>query len=338
VIATIELSSLAPEPAAMTIGVLERNRAVLQRATRVVRAAANFAWVAAEDQPSALRGRLAPQARLLACDGADAGVVLAWSGLAAARVAAWSHEPHALLPLAERDERLVSLIGWPAFQSMPRSWEIALATRTILAPHAEPTELRDVFAGAPVAAELRPRDPRDRERVVLEVGALVERTGAGPRLAARVGEAAHELIMNATYDAPIDAHGEPSYRHDRRAHVILRDHEVPIVQFATDGMQVAVRVLDRFGRLTRDQVLASLRQGADAAHAAAAAVVDPSRGGAGLGLWRVYAAAAVTIVDVVPGYRTSVTAIFDVDVGARDARNLPPSLHVFDHGRLGSQG
>ena len=61
-IATIELSSLAPEPAAMTIGVLERNRAVLQRATRVVRAAANFAWVAAEDQPSALRGRLAPQA------------------------------------------------------------------------------------------------------------------------------------------------------------------------------------------------------------------------------------------------------------------------------------
>jgi len=103
-------------------------------------------------------------------------------------------------------------------------------------------------------------------------------------------------------------------------------------------MQVAVRVLDRFGRLTRDQVLASLRQGADAAHAAAAAVVDPSRGGAGLGLWRVYAAAAVTIVDVVPGYRTSVTAIFDVDVGARDARNLPPSLHVFDHGRLGSQG
>jgi hypothetical protein len=44
----------------MTIGVLERNRAVLHRATRVVRAASNLAWVAAEQQPAVLRDKLAP--------------------------------------------------------------------------------------------------------------------------------------------------------------------------------------------------------------------------------------------------------------------------------------
>ena len=319
----------------MTIGVLERNRAVLHRATRVVRAASNLAWVAAEAEPSVLRGKLAPGTRLLACDGADAELVLAWSGLPTARVAAWSHEPHALIALAERDERLVSLIGWPSFQSMPRSWEIALATRMILSQRSDPTELRDVFAGSPVAAELWPRDQRDRERSLAEIGALVERTGAGDRIVSRISEVAHELIMNATYDAPIDARGEPRYLHDRRAHVTLRDDEVPTVQFATDGMLIAIRVTDRFGRLTRDQVLSSLRQGSGASHAVASEVVDRSRGGAGLGLWRVYAASAVTIIDVVPGYMTSVTAVFDVDVGARDARNLPPSLHVFDHGRLG---
>ena len=44
---------------------------------------------------------------------------------------------------------------------------------------------------------------------------------------------------------------------------------------------------------------------------------------------------AVTIVDVLPGHSSTVTAVFDVDVGARDARTLPPSLHLFDRGRLG---
>jgi hypothetical protein len=307
---------------------------VLHRATRVVRAAANLAWVAADDEPSALHGKLAPGARLVVCDGADVELVLAWSGVPGARVAAWSHQPHALLALAERDDRLVSLIGWPSFQSMPRAWEIALATRMILSPHSETTELRDVFAGSPVAAELRPRDPRDRERSLAELGALVERTGAADRVVARITDVAHELIMNATYDAPIDGRGEPRYRHDRRAPVTLEDHEVPAVELATDGMLVAVRVTDRFGRLTRDQVLTSIRHGTAASHVGAAEVVDRSRGGAGLGLWRVYGAAAVTIIDVLPGYKTSVTAIFDVDVGARDARNLPPSLHVFDRGRL----
>jgi hypothetical protein len=333
---TIDAAALAVAPVgpvATTIGVLERNRAVLQRATRVVRAAANLAWVAAEDQPAALRAKLAPATRLIACDAADAGAVLAWN-LPTARLAAWSHQPHALLALAERDDRLVSLIGWPSFQSMPRSWELALATRMILSHHSDTTELRDAFAGTPAAAELRPRDHRDRQRVVAEVAALVERTGGSDRLAARISEVSHELIMNATYDAPIDARGEPRYHHDRRAPIAVRDAEVPTVQLATDGMLIAVRVTDRFGRLTRDQVLASLRRGADASHAAAGDVVDRSRGGAGLGLWRVYAGSAVTIVDIVPGYQTSVTAIFDVDLGARESRNLPPSLHVFDRGRL----
>jgi len=332
--ATIDPSVLGPEPRSMTIGVLERNRAVLQRATRVVRAASRLAWVAADDEPTALREKLAPGARLVVCDGADAEMVLAWPACPDARVAAWSQQPHALLALAERDDRLVSLIGWPSFQSMPRAWEIALATRMILSPDSDTTELSDVFAGSPVAAELRPRAPHDRERSLVEIGALVERTGAADRVVARITEVAHELIMNATYDAPVDARGEPRYRHDRRAHVTLDDDEAPAVQLATDGMLVAVRVVDRFGRLTRDQVLASLRQGSAASHAVAAEVVDRSRGGAGLGLWRVYGAAAVTIVDVLPGSRTSVTAIFDIDVSARDARNLPPSLHVFDRGRL----
>jgi len=111
--------------------------------------------------------------------------------------------------------------------------------------------------------------------------------------------------------------------------------EVPLVQFATDGNLVVVQVVDRYGRLTRDHVLASIRRGHAAVTAPASDVVDPSSGGAGLGLWQVYASSAVTIVDVLPGYQTAVTAVFDIDLHARDARTLPPSLHLFDRGRLG---
>jgi hypothetical protein len=42
----------------------------------------------------------------------------------------------------------------------------------------------------------------------------------------------------------------------------------------------------------------------------------------------------VTIVDALPGYRTAVTAVFDIDLHVRDDRTLPPSLHLLDLGRL----
>lgn len=335
--ATLDPGSLPPRPAVATIGVLERSRAVLARAARVMGAAANLEWVAADDDPARLRAQLGGRTRLVGCAAEDLDVVRGWTsaGVAEARIAAWGRDPSALLEIAERDERLVSLIGWPSFQSAPRTWELALATRAILAHGPDGTTLADLFAGYPAVAEHRPRTPPERARAVAEVAAVVERAGASDRLAARIGEVAHELIMNATFDAPVDARGEPRYAHDRRAPVVLADGDAPVVQLATNGVLVALQVADRFGRLTREHVLASLRRGASAGRAAAAEVVDRSGGGAGLGLWRVYAGSAVTVVDVVPGQATVVTAVFDLDVAARDARTLPPSLHLFDRGRLG---
>ena len=47
------------------------------------------------------------------------------------------------------------------------------------------------------------------------------------RVAEMFGELAHELIMNAMYDAPVDAHGQPKYAADRKADVTLADDEQP---------------------------------------------------------------------------------------------------------------
>lgn len=321
------------EPDAMSIGVLERNRLLLGRAARVMRAAAALDWICAAEDPQRLRERLDAQARMIACEGDDAEELL--SRFPDARLAAWSHEPHRMIALAARDDRMVSLLGWPAHQSMPRSWELALATRTILWAGPEATTIRDILSGSPVTADFFPQTPSDRDTTISQIATLAERAGATERISARIGEVAHELVVNASYDAPIDASGEPRYAHDRRAPITLEPTEIPHVQVATDGLLVVVRVGDRFGRLTREHVLASVQRGVAASRAVADDVVDTTNGGAGLGLWRVYSGAAVTIVDVLPGHSSTVTAVFDIDLGARDARTLPPSLHLFDRGRLG---
>ncbi|HEY4175813.1 MAG TPA: hypothetical protein VGM90_03230 [Kofleriaceae bacterium] len=332
---TVDPSLLSPEPDRMGIGLLERNRTLLARATRVLRAAANFEWVAAADDPQRLRAALAEDTRLVACEGGDLDLLLGWTELSRARFAAWSHDAGRLVAAAAKDDRVVSLIGWPSYQSMPRPWEMALATKTILWAQPEPVSIKDILTGAPVVADFLPQRDSDRASVIASIAALSERAGAAERISARIGEVAHELVVNASYDAPVDKAGEQRYAHDRKKPITLAPNEVPHVQFATDGMYVIVQVSDRFGRLTREHVLASIQRGMAASSAAANDVVDSSNGGAGLGLWRVYTSSAVTIVDVLPGHSSTVTAVFDLDIGARDARALPPSLHLFDRSRLG---
>lgn len=334
----IDFSELTAEPDLVTIGVLDANRNVLNRVARVIRSAAQLAWVAAEEDPAALAERLSQDTVLLACEDAAVDLALQWCEhrFAQAHLAVWSHDPTAtLIERALRNDRLVSLLGWPSFQSMPRSWELALAARQILRPHSEPTAIGDVLAGTPVTVEFRPRSFSDREAVAGHGANFVERCGGSSRTCAKVAEVIHELTMNATYDAPVDRDGEPRYAYDRRAPIELEDGEVPLIQCATDGMLAAVAVTDPFGRLTREHVLTSIQRGYEAGRSTQAQVVDSSRGGAGLGMWRVYSSAAVTIVDVIPGHSTSVTAVFDIDVSPREARTLPPSLHLFDRGRLG---
>jgi hypothetical protein len=341
---------LEPKPRAPTgadaapaIGVLERNRTVLARASRIVRAASGLLDVAADEDPAGLRAQLAADTRALVCHADDLELVLAWcqQRYPMARVITWSTGPMApLIDAAHDHPRVLGVLGWPSFQSMPRAWEIALAVRHALAPAREPLHITELFAGAPVATKYKPRTSADRDAFLAELANLAERAGAPPRITAKIGEVAHELLMNAMYDAPVNHYGEPRYAHDRRASVELDDHEVPTARFATDGNLIAVQVADPFGRLTRAHVLAGIRRGqrASADRQAGAPdadpIIDASYGGAGLGLWKIYAGSAATIVDVIPGQTTSVTAVFDLDVGPREMRTMPPSLHLFDRSEL----
>lgn len=206
-----------------------------------------------------------------------------------------------------------------------------MAARRALHQAAAPIAIPELFAGSPVLKKFKPANSAERDQVVSTLAELAMRAGAGQRMIGKISEVSHELLMNAMYDAPVNHYGELRYAHDRRADVTLDTHEIPTARFATDGSLLGIQVTDPFGRLRRRHVLSSITRGQAAAHAEHAdQVIDASHGGAGLGLWKIYSSSAITIVDVIPGHATSVTAVFDIDVNPREARVMPPSLHVFD--------
>ena len=61
------------------IGILDRNRTMLTRAARIVRVASGLQHVAADTDPAALRSQLAPDAKLLICEGAELELALEWT-------------------------------------------------------------------------------------------------------------------------------------------------------------------------------------------------------------------------------------------------------------------
>src|SRR5690606_26923750 len=123
------------------------------------------------------------------------------------------------------------------------------------------------------------------------------RAGASSRIAQRVSEVAHEMLMNAMYDAPVDEEGVPKYAHDRKQDLSLEEAEVPAFRLAADGINVALQVVDPFGGLRREHVLSGILRGRSAAQGEAPAV-DTSNGGAGLGIYRIYSQSTVMITDV----------------------------------------
>lgn len=317
------------------IGVLERNATVAQRVGRVVRAAAGLAEIVVEEDPASLRGALGPDPLLLVCDVSDLDLALEWTKRRYPHLAivAWSSgSMDGLLEAARENPALVSLVGWPSFASMPRPWEIALATRRIVDGAATAPRLGELFAWGSTIAKYRPRTSAERDAVVAEVAAITERTGASTRAAQRASEVAHELLMNAMYDAPVDEEGTPRYAHDRKADIELLREEVPTFRVGVDGMHLALQCVDPFGGLRRHHVIEGIVRGRRGGEGAA--LLDTSNGGAGLGLYRIYTSSTVMITDVDPGRSTSVTAFFDLDVNPREARSLPVSLHMFETTRI----
>ena len=303
----------------MQVVILERNKLVGRKVARLFLATGASA-VTIED-PAELPAVLAG-ADVLCADTFDGDLVAesvrARVGL---RGVLWTAEPlrRSLRYLVEAPA-IDHVLARRDFESPPRTWELAMIARRLQGVAAP--SLGAYLDWGFTALELDVRTTADRDAAALKIQDFIGALQVPRRVAEMFAELGHELIMNAMYDAPIDAFGRAKYAGDRKAEIALADHERPVVRIATDGSRLALQVRDPFGRLERRHVFDGLARGL-------AGEMDSSHGGAGLGMMVCHNASSAMFFDVVAHRHTEVTALFELDQNLREFRTQAKSLHFW---------
>lgn len=124
--------------------------------------------------------------------------------------------------------------------------------------------------------------------------------GASAKTIAASSDVAEELVTNALYDAPLEA-GYFASAVPRTQDVELPPEHACEISYGVENGSVFVRIRDPFGALTRSRMLGVLNR-CNSTNVS----LDESRGGAGLGLWRVFSAATAISITVIPGRLTDI--------------------------------
>jgi hypothetical protein len=237
----------------------------------------------------------------------------------------WTAEPlrRSLRHLAEC-AAINHVLGRKDFESAPRPWELMMVLRRAIDPGAGPPSLAAYLDWGFTGFEEQVGSTAQRDLVVQRVQDFVLGLQVPKRLGEMMSELAHELLMNAMYDAPVDHQGRPKYAVDRKAQITLAADEHAVLRLATDGTRVVLQVRDRYGGLMRRHVVDGLARGL------AGGEMDQSHGGAGLGMAVCHHNALAMFFDVSRGRHTEVTAMIELDLNLREVRTLARSLHLFD--------
>lgn len=304
----------------MQVVILERNKLVGRKVARLFLATGASAITVEEPAavPAALDG-----AHVLCADAFDGDLVAeqvrARPGL---RGVLWTAEPlrRALRYLVE-SKTIDHVLGRKDFESPPRTWELTMLARRLQGAATPP--LGAYLDWGFSAIDIPVRATADRDAAATIIQDFVAQLQVPKRVGEMFAELGHELIMNAMYDAPIDAYGRPKYAGDRKAEITLAEHERPALRLATDGSKLALQIRDPFGRLERRHVFDGLARGL------AGGEMDTSHGGAGLGMMVCHNASSAMFFDVIPNRQTEVTALFEIDMNLREFRTQAKSLHFW---------
>jgi hypothetical protein len=168
----------------------------------------------------------------------------------------------------------------------------------------------------------------EKGRAVDVLNAYAELAGARGPVRDRITRVAEELIMNALYHAPVDAEGKQKYEQVERKQLAQMTFDPPVrVACASNGQAFAIAVRDEFGSLEKATAVKFLGKGTETQH-----TPEQRTSGAGLGLVLALKAANRLIFNIAPGVGTEAVALFDLDLGARQAAGLR-SLHIFSERR-----
>jgi hypothetical protein len=136
-----------------------------------------------------------------------------------------------------------------------------------------------------------------------------------------------ELLMNAFFDAPCNALGQPLYESSPRTErIILGPLEAARMEVASDGQRLVISVSDPFGAITRQTVLKYLDRcfkGDEIDY------TNETKKGAGLGLYFCLNVVSHFIINVRPGVKSEFIGIFDTSLDPDAQRKIHPSFHFF---------
>jgi hypothetical protein len=152
-------------------------------------------------------------------------------------------------------------------------------------------------------------DYHEKTRCMSQVSGFVEQSGVPRKYREPIEQCIDEMLMNALYDAPIDAEGKHIFSGvPTRTRITFRTEQSVVVQYAFDGKRFAISVRDAFGTLERQTVLRFLHKCLTERQS-----VDRRAGGAGLGLYLMLNASTVVHFNVLPGIATEAVCVFDVE-------------------------
>jgi hypothetical protein len=305
----------------MQVVILERNKLVGRKVARLF--ASVGATVTTIEDP-AQAAAILDGASVICCDTFDADFVAEQvRGRPQLHGVLWTAEPmkRSVRHLVETT-RIDHVLGRRDFDSPPRAWEVLMIARRFATPGAA-APLAGFLDWGAAQLELSVRSSTDRDEAVHRIGEYIAQLAVPRRIVDMFGELAHELLMNAIYDAPVDAQGRVKYAGDRKADVRLADNERPTVRLACDGTRLVMQVRDPFGRLERRHVVDGLARGL------AGGEQDRSHGGAGLGILVCHNSTSALFFDVARGHHTEVTAVFELDMNLRELRTQAKSLHFW---------
>lgn len=147
--------------------------------------------------------------------------------------------------------------------------------------------------------------------------------GLTARAVMQMNDVAEELVANALYDAPFEG-GHFSSAVPRTQDVELPPELACEISYGVDASSVFVRVRDPFGAFDRRRLLDVLER----CNTDEGIQLDESRGGAGLGLWRVFSAASSIAITVIPSRLTDILVRIETARG-KLANKAPHAIHLF---------
>jgi hypothetical protein len=163
-------------------------------------------------------------------------------------------------------------------------------------------------------------DYQEKQLAIATVGDFAAAIGVRRKYREQIDQCLDEMLMNALYDAPVDAAGKPLYADvGVRERAAISPPEKAVVQYACDGDRFAIAVRDRYGSLQKSTVVKYLDK---CLHADGNEQIDRKVSGAGLGLYLIANAATDLAFYVFPGAATEVLCTFDLRASRSQLRTL----------------